>query len=167
MKTNLTAPFLGFLGAVLVAMTVLLLAGCASDPASSGMKLGAARPAPVAVSPDPLATAAASGIRVDGLHLSAHGYILDLRYRVLDPAKAKLLLDAKKKVTLVDEAHGAQLGVPQSPVIGGMRQTSRNYAVYTDRDYFILFVNPGRAVKAGDTLKLAVDGTRIADVTVQ
>ncbi|MDD5364932.1 MAG: hypothetical protein PHR30_06290 [Gallionellaceae bacterium] len=107
------------------------------------------------------------GIRVDSLHLSAHGYILDLRYRVLDKEKAAPLLDAHKKVYLVDDAHGAKLGVPESPIIGGMRQTSRNHVIYTDRDYFILFVNPGRAVRVGDTLKLAIDDTRIAELKVQ
>jgi hypothetical protein len=142
---------------------IVQLTGCASLPTSAGMKLAdAADAAPVALPPE-----AAYGIRIDGLHLSAHGYILDLRYRVLDPKKAAPLLDAKKKVYLLDDAHNAKLGVPQSPVIGGMRQTSRNYVVYTDRDYFILFVNPGRAVRVGDTLKLAVDDTKIAELTVR
>jgi hypothetical protein len=107
------------------------------------------------------------GIVVQGLHLSAHGYMLDLRYRVTDPGKAAPLLDAHKKVQLLDDVRQARLGVPASPVIGAMRQTSRNHVVYTDRDYFILFVNPGRAVKAGDTLQLAVDGQRIASLTVR
>jgi hypothetical protein len=137
----------GFVGCALAAP--LLLPGCASGP-------------------PPTATAeSAFGIRVAGLHLSAHGYILDLRYRVLDPDKAAPLLNAKSKVFLLDEAHDAMLGVPQSPIVGGMRQTSRNRVIYTDRDYFILFVNPGRAVRSGDTLKLAVDGVRIAQLLVQ
>lgn len=124
---------------------------------------GCAAPAPPAP-PEPLAQ---YGIRVHGLHLSAHGYILDLRYRVSDPAKAALLLDAKRKVQLLDDAHHASLGVPESPVIGSMRQTSRNHVVYTDRDYFILFVNPGRAVKAGDTVQLAVGAERLGPLTVR
>jgi uncharacterized protein YxjI len=120
-------------------------AGCASSPAPA---------------PDP-------GIEIHGLHLSAHGYVLDLRYRVRDRVKAAALLDSKKKVYLIDEARHSRLGVPESPVIGGMRQTSRNYTVYTDRDYFILFVNPGRAVRVGDTVQLAVDGRKIAQLTVR
>ncbi|MDB5936130.1 MAG: hypothetical protein JWQ01_3474 [Massilia sp.] len=111
--------------------------------------------------------AADSGVDIRGLHLSAHGTILDLRYRVRDKDKAAALLDSKKKVYLVDQARNARLGVPESPVIGGMRQTSRNHVVYTDRDYFILFVNPGRAVRAGDRVQLAVDGRNIAELTVQ
>lgn len=108
-----------------------------------------------------------SGVDIRGLHLSAHGAILDLRYRVRDKDKAAPLLDSKKKVYLVDDLRHARLGVPESPVIGGMRQTSRNHVVYTDRDYFILFVNPGGAVRAGDRVHLAVDGRNIAELTVQ
>lgn len=133
-------------GGALAALAAALLAACAAAP-----------PAP----------AADTGIEIHGLHLSAHGYILDLRYRVRDQARAAALLDAKKKVYLVDAARHARLGVPESPVIGGMRQTSRNRTIYTDRDYFILFVNPGRAVRAGDTLALAVDGQQIAQLTVK
>lgn len=137
----------------------LCLAGCASGPTAPGMPPGSSGAVGVAES--------VYGIRVDGLRLSAHGYILDLRYRVLDPKKAAPLLDAKSKVYLLDAVHNAKLGVPESPVIGGMRQTSRNRVIYTDRDYFILFVNPGRAVRVGDTLKLAVDGAGIVELSVQ
>lgn len=133
----------------LAALAAWLAAGCAPLP------------------PAPAAAGADSGIEIHGLHLSAHGYVLDMRYRVRDQAKAAALLDSKKKVTLVDEARHAKLGVPESPVIGTMRQTSRNHVVYTDRDYFILFVNPGRAVRVGDRLQLAVDGRQIARLTVQ
>jgi hypothetical protein len=135
------------------------LSACATPPAA--VPAPAARAAPVSTAES------VYGIRVDGLHLSAHGHILDLRYRVLDPAKAALLLDARRKVHLIDDARNAKLGVPESPVIGGMRQTSRNRVIYTDRDYFILFVNPGRSVRTGDTVRLAVDGTGIAELSVQ
>lgn len=145
---------------------------CALMIAAALLAAGCSTPPEVALNQEHGSTQAASleasyGIRVDGLRLSAHGYILDFRYRVLNPENAAPILDAKKTVYLVDEARGAKLGVPQSPVIGGMRQTSRNRVVYTDRDYFILFVNPGRAVRTGDKLKLAVDGVKIAELTVQ
>lgn len=107
------------------------------------------------------------GIAVHGLHLSAHGYILDLRYRVTDPAKAAVLLDSKRKVQLLDPRRGAALGIPESPVIGPMRQTARNHVLYQDRDYFVLFVNPGHAVRAGETVQLAIDGRPLARLTVE
>jgi len=145
---------------VLVAV-LLTLAGCATRSEPMASQADEAKTVPV------VDLASSHGIRIAGLHLSAHGYILDLRYRVLDPDKAAPLLNSKNKVTLVDEAHHARLGIPESPIIGGMRQTSRNRVIYTDRDYFILFVNPGRVVKVGDTLKLAVDDTKIAELTVR
>ena len=150
--------------AMLLTAAVLQLGACANYPPAAGVSLTDSSLAPEAVAE---AEAAKHGIRVTGLHLSAHGYVLDLRYRVLDKELAAPLLDRKKKVYLLDDAHNARLGVPESPVIGGMRQTSRNYTVYTDRDYFILFVNPGRAVRPGDVLKLAVDSTTIAELKVR
>lgn len=140
----------------LLGVVSLCLAGCATGPSTPAASGGAAATAE-----------SVYGIRVDALHLSAHGYVLDLRYRVLDPVKAAPLLNAKSKVYLIDEARNAKLGIPESPVIGGMRQTSRNNVIYTNRDYFILFVNPGRAVRSGDTLKLAVNGSQIADLLVR
>ena len=149
---------IGKLTALFMAATLLQASGCATYPPAEKS------PPATSLSSDAVEKL---GIRVTGLHLSAHGYVLDLRYRVLDKALAAPLLDSKKKVYLLDNAHSAKLGVPESPVIGGMRQTSRNHVIYTDRDYFILFVNPGRAVRPGDVLKLAVDDTTVAELKVQ
>jgi hypothetical protein len=142
----------------------LPLGGCASYQKTGMSVADAPTPATASLSAE---AEAKLGIQVKGLHLSAHGYVLDLRYRVVDKELAAPLLDRKKTVRLFDEGHGAKLGVPESPVIGAMRQTSRNYVIYTDRDYFILFVNPGRAVRVGDVVKLAVDDVTVAALTVQ
>jgi hypothetical protein len=150
------AAFRQATGASALLAALCLVAGCGTPPVAAVGEGGQEQ-----------SVAAAYGVRIEGLSLSAHGYLLDLRYRVTDPAKAAPLLDAKKTIHLLDDARNAKLGVPKSPVIGGMRQTSRNHVIYTDRDYFILFVNPGRAVRSGDMLKLAVDGTTIAELKVQ
>lgn len=147
--------------AVMAIATMAVLAGCAATPAADREEI--ALPGAVAA---PLAEQK-YGIRVHALRLSAHGYLLDFRYRVTDAGKAASLLDPKRKVHLLDPARSARLGVPESPVIGAMRQTARNYVLYTDRDYFILFVNPGRAVQRGEVLHLAVDGEKLIDLTVQ
>ena len=49
------------------------------------------------------------GIQVSSLHLSAHGYMVDFRYKVLDPEKAATLGDPKAKPYLIDQATGAKL----------------------------------------------------------
>ena len=148
--------------ASLLTLAALLLPSCAATPPAGDDKMGIAAP------PSWPGVGEAFGIKVTGLHLSAHGSIIDMRYRVFDKDKAAPLLDSKEKVYLVDDGHGgAKLGVPESPVIGAMRQTSRNHVIYTDRDYFILFVNPGKAVQVGDTLKLAVGDEIIDNLTVR
>lgn len=135
-----------------------VLAGCASP---------APAPSRMAGPDDPAGLEQSLGIAVRSLHLSAHGYILDLRYRVTDPVKASTLLDSKRKVQLLDPARHAALGVPASPIIGPMRQTARNHVLYQDRDYFVLFVNPGHAVQAGETVQLALDGRPLARLRVE
>jgi hypothetical protein len=93
--------------------------------------------------------------------------MLDFRYRVLDAQKAAPLLDRKLKPYLLDPKWGAKLGVPDTPVLGQIRQTSRNGAVYTDRTYFIMFGNPGKAVQRGDTVTLVLGDAKVTDLKVQ
>jgi hypothetical protein len=139
-------------------LLVALQAGCATSVGD--------RPAPPPAVAEAPAHVDALGIDVHGLHLSAHGYVIDLRYRVTDPERAAALLESKSRVQLLDPRRGAALGVPESPVIGPMRQTARNHVLYRDRDYFVLFANPAHAVQAGETVVLAVDGKPMARLRV-
>lgn len=106
------------------------------------------------------------GIRVEGLRLSAAGYVLDLRYRVQDAAKAAPLLDGKQRPVLVDD-RGAVLGVPRTPILGSLRQTSRNGKVSTDHTYFVLFANPAKYLRPGDRVTLVVGDARLPGLTVE
>lgn len=141
------------------ALAALVGAGCSTVPVADA-EAGAARAVPE--SPE-----ARYGIRVEALRLSAAGSMLDFRYRVVDAALAAPLLDAKLKPYLLDEARGARLGVPESPVLGRIRQTARNHKILTDRTYFIMFGNPGKALRSGDTVTLLLGDLRIAGLQVQ
>jgi hypothetical protein len=55
------------------------------------------------------------GVKVEGIRLSAADYMLDFRYRVIDPEKAKPLLSRQVKPYLVDQESGAKLIVPAPP----------------------------------------------------
>ncbi|MBI5889604.1 MAG: hypothetical protein HZB47_02865 [Nitrosomonadales bacterium] len=143
----------------------LALGGCASGHRSSGYSSGAEKIAPTGVTPE-AGTEDRLGIRMEGLRLSSAGYILDFRYRVIDPDKAAPLMDRKTRPYLLDEASGAQLGVPDTAKLGQLRTTGRNKVV-TDQDYFILFANPGRYVQAGNRMTLVMGGLRIEHITVQ
>jgi hypothetical protein len=118
----------------------------------------------VIVQPDVEAT---FGIKIEGLRLTAAGSMLDFRYRVLDAQKAAPLLNGKIQPYLLDEARSARLGVPDTPVLGRIRQTSRNGVIHTDRTYFVMFGNPGKAVQSGDKVSLLLGTVKITDVTVQ
>jgi hypothetical protein len=161
---------------------VVLAAGCASTPPAPTEPAAAAAPAPAAradasVGPSDAAPAADSafasgavveslGIRLQGLRLSANGYIVDLRYRVLDTGKAQALLDRKVRPVLVDEATGQRFYVPTPPIVGALRQTARNKVIHTDRDYFMLFANPDRKLQPGSKVTLYVGEQRIGDFRI-
>lgn len=150
-----------------------MLVACATAPPEP---LPPPAPPPQALAPavpvaairtDPTPQEQALGIRVEGLRLSAAGAMLDLRYRVVDAAKAAPLLDGRNRPYLLDEVRGARLGVPESPVLGRIRQTSRNGKILADRSYFIMFGNPGKALRSGDPVALLLGTQKILDLTVQ
>lgn len=120
-----------------------------------------------AVQPAPTAVEATYGIRVEGLRLSAAGSMLDFRYRVVDAEKAAPMLNGKIQPYLMDDLRGAKLGVPDTPKLGRIRQTSRNNKILTDRTYFVMFGNPGKAVQSGDKLTLLLGTVKITDLRVQ
>jgi len=135
------------------------LSGCATAPASGAPSQ--------AVEAERSAVETTYGIRIEGLRLTAAGSMLDLRYRVLDAQKAAPLLNGKIQPYLLDEARSAKLGVPDTPVLGRIRQTSRNNVIHTDRTYFVMFGNPGKALQSGDKVALLLGQVRITDLTVQ
>jgi hypothetical protein len=137
----------------------LLHSGCVTAPVAPGA--GKSGPA---VSSE---VEAVYGIKVEGLRLTASGSMLDFRYRVLDTQKAAPILNGKFQPYLLDEARSAKLGVPNTPVLGRIRQTSRNGQIFTDRTYFVMFGNPGKAVQSGDKVSLLLGTVKITDVTVQ
>lgn len=114
---------------------------------------------PPGAPPDP-------GIRVTALRLTAFGYMLDLRYRVTDPARAKALLDRREPAYLVDEASGMKLAVPATPKLGRLRQGTRQGGD-PGRDYFVFFANPGRSLQPGAKVTLMAGDVRIPHLIVQ
>lgn len=160
MRLQAKRPDRNPISGVAILCTVLLLTGCAAGTPRADVDR------PTELSP-PTPVESVYGIKVEGLRLSSAGSMLDFRYRVLDAKKAAPLLDGRTKPSLLDEAHGAKLGVPDTPVLGSLRQTARNHKILTDRTYFIMFGNPGKAVQSGDKLTLFLGQVKITDLTVQ
>jgi len=105
------------------------------------------------------------GIQVLSIRPSAKGYMLDFRYRIIDPDKASLLVNRNIKPYLIDQKSGAKFMVPSGAKIGPLRQTSQK--PIADRNYFILFANPGKYVKPGDKVTVVVGDFRAENLTVE
>jgi len=105
------------------------------------------------------------GIAVEAMRVSAQGFMLDFRFRVIDPEKARPIMDRSIKPYLIDEASGAKFLIPSSPKIGPMRQTTRR--IERDRSYWLLFGNPGRYVKPGNLVTVVVGDVRLEHIPVQ
>ena len=104
------------------------------------------------------------GIEVVALRLSEAGNVLDLRYRVVDPAKAHACLSSHARPYLQDVASGAKLGVPDMAYVGALRQTA--VEPLAGKVYFMIFWNPGQSVKAGQRVNLVVGGQTVAGLVV-
>jgi hypothetical protein len=95
----------------------------------------------------------AFGIHVERLSVTAAGYMLDLRYRVTDVAKAAPLLDQKVRPHIVTGSQ-ARLEVPQTPTVGTLKQSTKNPKA--GQIYFAMVANPGKMVKSGDEVTVVM-----------
>jgi hypothetical protein len=92
--------------------------------------------------------------------------MLDMRYRVLDPDKARALFERRVRPVLIDDATGLRVTVPDTPKLGQLRSTgARNVKV--DRTYSMLFANPGKSIERGTRLTLLVGEARVDGLLVE
>lgn len=108
------------------------------------------------------------GIDLMMVRLDASDFLIDVRYRVKDIAKAQALLERKVSPVLVNEATGDRYYIPQTPKVGQLRQsaTAKQPAI-VGRVYFMLFANPDRRLKAGEKVTLYAGESVIKDIVVQ
>lgn len=104
------------------------------------------------------------GVDVVGVRLVSSGWMLELKYRVLDAAKAAPLLDEHVKPYLVDDVTGARLAVPAMENVGELRQHS---APHDNQVYFTLFGNASRVVQRGGHVTVVIGGFQAAGLPVQ
>jgi len=104
------------------------------------------------------------GIQALSTRLTAGGRMIDFRYRVLDPEKAAKLGDPHARSYIIDEATGAKFVVPSPPKVGQLRNTR---ALAADKNYFILFANPGNYIKGGAKVSVVVGELKMEHLTVE
>jgi hypothetical protein len=92
------------------------------------------------------------------------GQLIRFDYRVLDPAKAKVLNDKKAKPQLLDPQARVVLSVPQMEKVGDLRQSSTPKAGMT---YWMAFSNPTLAVKRGHRVDVVIGSFRATNLLVE
>lgn len=105
------------------------------------------------------------GIEVCGVTLSAEGYMLDFRYRVVDPERARPLLAKGAECCLIDQKTGSRLIVPAPPKVGSLRNSTMEPV--KDKIYYVMFANPGRLISQNDRITVAISDLEIRDLVVQ
>ena len=106
-----------------------------------------------------------AGIKIERIHPSAGGLMLDMRYRVVDAEKAKLAVKRGAQIYLVDQSSGTKLPVPDMAKVGKLLQ--RPDQGEDGKIYWVFFSNPGAMVKPGARVTLVIDEIRIKDILVQ
>ena len=142
---------------VLVGFILLSAAGCATSPQSKSAETAIGNPETIQER---------WGIEIQGIGLTAAGYMLDFRYRIVDPDKAAAITDPKLKPYLIDQTSGAKFIVPNPPKIGPLRQTSRSGKPEAGRTYFIVFGNPGQYIKQGSKVSVVIGDFKAEDLIV-
>lgn len=103
------------------------------------------------------------GIDSVSVKLVESGELVRFSYRVLDPAKARMLNDKKSQTSLLDPRAGVSLTIPTVENIGQLRQTDEPVA---GRAYWMTFSNKGRPVKRGDRVSVLIGQFRAENLVV-
>ena len=103
------------------------------------------------------------GVEIIGIKPVSSGYMLALRYRILDAEKARVLNDRKSKAYLRDDASGTVLAVPAMENVGELRTGAEPVE---GRTYFMIFGNPGKLVKAGSRVTMVAGDLQVNGLVV-
>ena len=104
------------------------------------------------------------GIQVQSLELTAGGYMLDFRYKVIDSNRAQPLFDRRSKPRLTDERTGAVMAVPVPPKTGALRSVND---AKEGRVYSMFFANPAHFIQRFSTVTVTVGEFSVSGLVVR
>jgi hypothetical protein len=100
------------------------------------------------------------GIKIRLIAVTADGGLVDVRFSVVDAAKAESILhDATVQPDLYVESNGTVIRAPT-----GMRH---KVTLLDGGNYFLLYSNPGGAVQAGTPVSVVIGDVRLAPMVAQ
>jgi len=101
------------------------------------------------------------GIRINRVALTAGGGLVDLRFTVLDPVKARPLLAGHASLPrLVVQGSGVELQAPKHGAMRGIR-------LQKDAASFLLFPNTRNAVRPGTQVAVAFGDVQVEPVAAK
>ena len=103
------------------------------------------------------------GVEPVALRLTAADHMIDFRYRVIDPDKAKALLSRDNTPYLIDEASGKVHTVPLTK-LGSLRASS--VKPKANRNYVVLFGNTHKVIKKGSLVTVVIGEFRAEHMKV-
>ncbi|PHS17137.1 MAG: hypothetical protein COA86_10810 [Kangiella sp.] len=104
------------------------------------------------------------GVEVLFVRHAAAGYMLEFRYKVLDPVKAKDLFERQTKPIMSHLRTGAKMIVPTPAKTGALRNSN---PPLIDHTYWMYFANPGKLVKKGDLVNIAIGDFLVENIIVK
>jgi hypothetical protein len=146
----------GLLAGITLALVpwLLLVLHSSGSPGTST----APRPLPAEVSAAGLVER--SGVRVVRVAATGGGGLLDLRYEVVDPDTAAAIHGQGTPPALVDERTGLVIG---QLLMGHMHHGRVN----PGQSYYLVFMNPGDAVRRGGRVSVVLGDARLMHVMVR
>ncbi|MCG8486543.1 MAG: hypothetical protein AB2551_00520 [Candidatus Thiodiazotropha sp.] len=106
------------------------------------------------------------GVELLSLRLTAAGYMIDFRFRVLDIEKAKIFFDHRIKPHLKVEKSNAKLPIPMAAKVGAFRATNRGKNIKSNKTYYMVFGNPDAHVKSGEKVTMVIGDFKAENLTV-
>jgi hypothetical protein len=104
------------------------------------------------------------GVEVLYVQQTAAGYMLEFRYKVLDPVKAAPLFERQTKPLLTHVETGSQFVVPTPAKTGALRNSNPPLAGHT---YWMFFANPGKLVQPGEHVNIEIGEFKVEGLVVQ
>ena len=104
------------------------------------------------------------GVEVVFVRQTSAGYMLEFRYKVLDPEKAKPLFERQIKPMLTHVESGSKFIVPTPPKTGALRNSNPPLA---DHTYWMFFATPGKFVKRGDLVTIEIGDFVARNIVVE
>lgn len=104
------------------------------------------------------------GVEILFVREASAGYMLEFRYKVVDPKKAAPLFVRATKPVLIDAETGARMEVPTPPTTGALRNSN---APVEGKTYWMFFANPGKMIRQGKRVSIEIGEFRVDDLIVE